>query len=437
MNPQLEESNFDESVVRGAPSSLRRGGFFYGWVMAPIVVVAHICTLPGQSVGVAVFNDSLREELSLNATQFSSAYAAGTILASILMTFVGALYDRFGMRRSLFVLTVLICLACQFMGAVQSFAMLFVAFFFLRLLCQGSLSLLASNTMAMWFQRRLGRVSGIASVVATLGFSVLPLALNSANLAYGWRTTYRALGVVVAAILLPLLVIYRNRPDDIGQTLDGMNEEQRNAFDRTTKIASGQDLEYRQALIQPSYWILIALSIIWGMTGTAIIFDIQPIAAVKQATRFQPVFASTIFFACVAVAGLVGGFLADRYALHRLALFSVGGMAIGLGLLQFSSGDSFFVAYGIFGLSQGLLSAVSQTIWVRYFGRAHLGKIKGGAMTGMVAGSSVGPLISGMCYDQTGGFALAHGFFLALTISAFVGICFLRPPKANLSDAVD
>ncbi|MEM7316294.1 MAG: hypothetical protein AAF497_24440, partial [Planctomycetota bacterium] len=105
---------------------------FYGWVMAPIVVIAHLCTLPGQSVGVAVFNESLRSDLSLSATQLSSAYAAGTVCASFLMTLVGAMYDRFGMRRAMFCVAIGILLACQFMSFVGSALMLFVAFFFLR-----------------------------------------------------------------------------------------------------------------------------------------------------------------------------------------------------------------------------------------------------------------------------------------------------------------
>lgn len=44
---------------------------------------------------------------------------------------------------------------------------------------------------------------------------------------------------------------------------------------------------------------------------------------------------------------------------------------------------------------------------MRYFGRAHLGKIRGSVWTAAVAGSSIGPILMGVAYDRTGDFRLA------------------------------
>ena len=41
---------------------------------------------------------------------------------------------------------------------------MFLAFFLLRSLGQGSLGLLAGNTLPMWFHRRLGTAMGIMSL---------------------------------------------------------------------------------------------------------------------------------------------------------------------------------------------------------------------------------------------------------------------------------
>ena len=76
--------------------------FFYGWVMLPVVTLISICTSPGQTYGIAVFNPYLREALSLSNSELSGAYALGTILASLPLTYVGALMDRYGPRRVLF-----------------------------------------------------------------------------------------------------------------------------------------------------------------------------------------------------------------------------------------------------------------------------------------------------------------------------------------------
>ena len=124
----------------------------------------------------------------------------------------------------------------------------------------------------------------------------------------------------------------------------------------------------------------------------------------------------------------VGGFLADRYALPRLLRVAILGMFCGLVILLFGNGVTFFGAYCVYGLSQGLLIAVSRTIWPRYFGRAHLGKIRGGSMTAMVAGSSLGPLITGFAFDATGSFQISLATFATLTTIGFVATWFLQPP---------
>jgi cyanate permease len=51
-----------------------------------------------------------------------------------------------------------------------------------------------------------------------------------------------------------------------------------------------------------------------------------------------------------------------------------------------------------------LLMSVGETMWVRYYGRRHLGKIRGSVSTIGVAASGVGPFVMGVAFDYFGGF---------------------------------
>jgi len=55
-------------------------------------------------------------------------------------------------------------------------------------------------------------------------------------------------------------------------------------------------------------------------------------------------------------------------------------------------------------LGSSLLVSVGETMWVRYYGRRHLGKIRGSVSTIGVASSGVGPFIMGAAFDFFGGF---------------------------------
>lgn len=58
-----------ESVSPASPA--RR--VFYGWIILPIATAGLIATSPGQTYGVSVFNEPLRQSLGLSHSQLSVA----------------------------------------------------------------------------------------------------------------------------------------------------------------------------------------------------------------------------------------------------------------------------------------------------------------------------------------------------------------------------
>ena len=105
--------------------------FFYGWIMIPIAMIVQIASSPGQTYGISVFNPYLREAMSLSQSELSGAYMLGTLLASLPMTYVGHIMDRYGLRRTLTVVVILFGLACGTMMQVKGLATLFLAFLYL------------------------------------------------------------------------------------------------------------------------------------------------------------------------------------------------------------------------------------------------------------------------------------------------------------------
>ena len=104
--------------------------FFYGWLMVPAVMLISICTSPGQTYGGAVFNPYLREALGLSNSELSGAYMAGTVWASLPLTYIGALMDRYGPRRTLMGVVFVFGIACFGVTLVSGLFTLFIAFFF-------------------------------------------------------------------------------------------------------------------------------------------------------------------------------------------------------------------------------------------------------------------------------------------------------------------
>lgn len=416
-----------------------RTPFFYGWLMVFIALSATILSSPAQTYGISVFNPILRQDLNLSHSQISGAYMLGTLFASLPMFFVGLIVDRYGLRRTMTLVVILFGIACFFMSQVTNLIALFFAFLMLRMTGQGALGLLTGNTVPMWFLHRLGRVTGAMNVIVLATISIIPAFFLWMINALNWRVSYIIFGVVIWVVMMPLLFIFfRNRPEDIGQDIDGgvldpLKEVQLVTNDNKSSDSDRIGFSLKQAIRTRSFWLLTCMNVLWAMAVTAITFHLIPLFEHQGLTKEVAVGTFTTLMLSAAAMQLVGGFLADRYRLNILMILSHLGMAIGLvSLISMRTAWMGHTYAMIFGGSQGLLEVVGGTIWARYYGRLHLGKIRGMTMTATVFGSSIGPFFMGYTFDLTASYSPSLIFFLVCFIIMAAALWFATPPRLAL-----
>ena len=411
----------------------KRTNFFYGWIILPISMLAAFFTSPGQTYMVSVFNPSLREALDLSLTQLTGAYMFGTVLASLPQTYIGQLADRIGIRKTIFIIATLFSLACVFISQVNSLVMLFFAFFFLRMFGQGALELLSVNMLPMWFRDTLGTVSGIKNVMVNLMIGLVPVSILALIGMVGWRKSYIFAGTSVFLILVPIVYFfYINRPEEIGQIIDGSKAS---ISTKSVKVEIPEkEFNLKEAMRTRAYWILTLSWFAWAAIATAITFNLLPIFTAKGLSEEQAATSFTILMVVSAIFQIFGGMVADRVQLRWMAFGALGLYAIAIGALIYVPLGSVVLVYTlILGSAQGLWGGLGNTVWVRYFGREHLGKIRGSVWTAAVAGSSVGPFLMGISYDLSGDFFISlAGFSVVLFGLAIAGVWATPPETATL-----
>ena len=134
-------------------------------------------TSPGQTYSVSIFIERFITDLGISRSVVSTLYMVGTLTASFALPFVGRQLDERGPRVMVGIITVLLALACVYMSFVQNAVMLGIGFVLLRMLGQGSLSMVSSNIINQWWVRRRGMILGIGGVAASvLGSGIVPVA---------------------------------------------------------------------------------------------------------------------------------------------------------------------------------------------------------------------------------------------------------------------
>ena len=407
-------------MTKPTPASSR---IYYGWLILPIAVAMMVATSPGQTYGIAMFNPHLEAALQLSDTQLAGAYMLGTLIASVPLNWIGRMMDRHGLRATLIVTITLLGVGCWVASMAQGLVAIFLAFLLLRMLGPGALSMLSSSTLAFWFDRRLGTVEGIRNLGMAGAVAVVPGFHLWLIDAVGWREAFALLGLIVCSVMLPLLVfIFRNRPEDVGQTIEAAKPT------RTATVVTSLSID--AALRVPAFWIVLGLSAFWGLLSTALTFHIISIVQSHGLQETDAAWLITVFAFALAGTNLAAGVLADRIALRWLLSASTLCMITSMLLLNRLGQPGMIPICGaLLGMSQALSTGITPVVCVRYFGRVSLGQIRGIQTTVMIAASSLGPLLLGVCHNLTGSYNEVFAGFAVVSIMLFVAVLFAAPPK--------
>lgn len=400
--------------------------FYYGWVMLPAAAIALFASGPGQTFVVSVFVDSFIEEFGWSRTTVSGLYTAGSLTAAGTMFGVGRLLDRYGARVMLTVVGILMGFAALWMSTVSSQLELYAGFAALRILGQGSLTLIPTTLVALWFFRGRGRATALAGLGMVAGQATFPPLAQALIGSRGWREAWIVLAVIVWAVLLPVaILLVRRSPESVGVALPVPS-----TGPGVEVIDGDGDWRVGRAMRTWTFWLILVAASSQSLIGTALVFHQ---ADVLGARGMGPGVSAAVlsFMGPASFAGVMtAGFLSDRYSnRHLLALGQV--LMIGAMVLVISLTAAWqALIYGVaIGFASGFTITVSAVIWPNYYGRRHLGSIRGVATSAMVAAAALGPLPLSWAFDLTGSYPAVIGMAVALPAACGVMALAARPPR--------
>ncbi len=423
---QSNRPSIDQSSI------IARTPFFYGWVILAVSAVALFISGPGQTYSVSLFVGPIISELGWSRTMVSGMYTLGSLTAGAAMILVGRLQDRYGARVMLTSVGILFGFAALGMSAMDHPLELYVGFAALRTLGQGSLTLIPTTLIALWFVRLRGRAIAIGSIGSAVSLAVFPPVIHALITHVGWRAAWVALAFIIwGVLLLPAALLVRSRPESVGLLPDGLVMRPRDQAENTQATVAGEvNLSLSEAMRTRAFWLLLFAGSSQSLISTGLIFHQVSLLASKGVP--SGVAASVLsVMAPMSLFGIfVAGFMADRFPNRYL-------LAGGQALLAVAMLFTFIIAstwqallYGaLLGLTGGFLMSTTSVIWPNYFGRYHLGSIRGVATSSMVTSAALGPLPFGYLFDQTGSYSIAILIFLALPAACALAALMAKPPR--------
>lgn len=413
-------------------STLNRSRAFYGWRIVALASITGALTGPGQTLGVSVFVDHFITDLDLTRSQVSTAYLIGTLVAAVGLPYIGRRIDHIGVRKAMTWIAVAFGAALVLMAGVQGFVLLVLGFVAIRLFGQGSLSLVSTLSVTLWFEERRGTALGIYSTAMSILMSLVPVGLSFVVLGWGWRQAWIVAAVAILAIVVPIARFgIIDRPSDVGQVPDGPS---RHESDGPSKPPA-PSLTRGQALRTFPFWSLAAATGSVGMLSTALNFHQISLLgdAGLTATEAAAMFLPQVVGA--AVAGVTFGYLADRLTGRVLIPITMALLTISLLLASVLTPGMLIVVYAIaLGAAGGASRSIGSTLLPRWFGVDHIGSIQGAFVFLGVASTALGPVLFSLARDAAGDFSQAARWFALVPVAAGVLASFIRPGAQGTND---
>src|SRR5205085_1283749 len=322
-----------------------------------------------------------------------------------------------------------LALACAFMALVQSGLMLLVGFALLRGAAIGGLSLVSQQVVNLWFVQRRGVAPAAASLGLAAGSMAFPQLINLLVSLYGWRSAYLGLAVLVAGTMLPVAaLLFRSRPEHYGLETDA------GLPPRPERTRAEPSFTRGQALRTGVFWLLCAAGFLTNAIGTALLLNHFSIMRTAGVAHVDALTLLALAGGVQAVATLGTGWLVDRHEPRRLVPLAMGLLAPASALPAFGNGIAVSWLYALsLGGAYGSQQAIGAAGYAQYFGRDHLGAIKGASFVFGISGAAFGPLPFAASIDWTGSYAAALIGCSVLCVAC--GICAFavkRPSSAMI-----
>jgi len=428
-----------ESSDLSRTDAVKRGGkIFQGYPIVAACGLIQAVSL-GSIFTFGVLFPELEREFGWSRATISGASSFGFFLMGMCAVFMGRAGDRFGPRLVLSCAGVLLGLSHILITQITAVWELYVFYAILFGIGLAAHDVATLSTVARWFKRRRGLMTGIVKSGGGVGQVVVPICVAALIAGPGWRTACLVLGVTVIVLQVGAAQILKHNPGLLGLRPDGEapSPAQKGSGEDTSKAnepaAAWEEsgVTFKDALRSATLWKLCVAKFCDLFCLFTVIIHIVPFAADRGLSPTTGAALLSVIGGMSIVGRLVIGGAFDWIGGRLSLVISFAGLVFSLVLLQFAGPAwSLFLFVVIYGPAHGGFFTITAPSVAEFFGtRAH------GALFGLVVscgtvGATLGPIVAGWLFDETGNYVVAFGLLLGFSVLGLV-VAYTLPARTS------
>ena len=300
--------------------------FFYGWLVLGVAAVgAFIAASVSQTV-LAGVQDLIAQDMEWDRKTIALAATLGTWTSGMTMPFIGRLVDRFGPRWMMLSAAILVGLGLIFLSESQTIWQFFFAYIIVRSIAGPNLQNLIPRTIAVnFFSKRRNLAMGITSLNRIASESVNIQIITALSTAFSWRVAYRTLGLAAIPLSLPIFLMVRHKPEDVGQLPDGDSAQESEKLSSSNGEKSSKERKWsiREIISLPSFWFILTAEFVAVAATSMVVFQLVPFLVDGGMTQVTAAGALTLGNLLGGMTVPLWGWLTDRFTIKKIAILIV------------------------------------------------------------------------------------------------------------------
>ena len=376
----------------------------------------------------SMFLVPVTESLGLQRSAFSLVFTIAGVSLAVVLPITTKLLKKYPTRW-------IICISILMSAggfASFAFAKSIWQFYILAMIVgagtSGCTNMVASLLINNWFIHKKGSVLAIAFTGSGFGAAVLSPALTWIMGAFGWQAAYIFSGILMAAVCLPLTVLFGyQKPSE-----KGMQPYREKNGDETVEHTGTVQENCGGALLEnirckTFFWVYFLCLSCWALAIGGIH---SHIAAYLTDQGHSAEFVAMIYsmMAIFIICGkILAGIIYDKKGIRIEILFLTVTLALALICLLAGKNPVMAILFAFFYGGGTTFSSVAAPYFTgSFYGQRDYASILSISNIAVVIGAAVGPFLSGKVFDITGGYQIIFTVYLILLVIAAMILYLLK-----------
>jgi MFS family permease len=409
-----------------------------------MLVMSFLAAFAASGVTLVVFGAVqvfITEDTGWKKSTISFAVTAGTWASGLLAPFIGRLADRYGPRWLMPVGIIVAAASFFWLAGAQGLWQFFAAYILGRAISNPVLiGVVPSKVAVNFFRRRRNIALALTSTFRPIGSAINIQIISIIAVHYGWRAAYRYLGVLSLLLVVPMLLVMRRQPEDIGLLPDGASRmgaapARLAAQASASRPATGRvDLELswttREALRTRAFWLITITTAFGTLASGTVTFSLVPYLAEDAGLSKGQAAGVLSLGTFLAISNLAWGYLANLITPRRCMVVALAVSGIMLLYLTMVSSLATALAFAlVFGTFSGAADSLQSMMLAQYYGRGSYGSNLGVVVLFQTMALGLGPALGSVVREVAGSYKVLYIILAVAYITAGLLIFLARAPR--------